>query len=247
MQYGLILIALLIGSCAKAEPALDDLIEQNTVANGGAVALDRISALEERSTITEPEYTTETIFVSDRTGRMRIDIYYQGERVFAESFDGEHGYQWRPADGQTNSSEEGTIALSHTPQFPGHIFRLKDMPAQGHSLTYVESFERAGQNLELLQLVLSDGFTTYLYLDPASGLIVGSRSTRALHVDVDASERQIEVTKSDFEETEGVLWPRHIQEADVNTGDVLVDVVINDVVINPEITEDFWSNLTARP
>ena len=87
---------------------------------------------------------------------MRVDIYAGGERVFAESFDGEAGHQWRPGEGQSAASAQGTIALSHTPQLPNHIFRLKDLEANGHRLRRIDSDRIDGVPLSPAMRISSD-------------------------------------------------------------------------------------------
>ena len=163
----ILLFALGAGGCApeaeplapagSAAPTLDSIIAQNTAALGGRAALDAIDNIIKHSLIVEGDDPVEAIFATDREGRMRVDIYAGGERVFAESYDGEAGHQWRPGDGQSAASARGTIALSHTPRLPNHIFRLKDLEANGHHLRPIGSDSIDGVSYSILRLTLSDG------------------------------------------------------------------------------------------
>src|SRR5437868_4932867 len=71
-----------------------------------------------------------------RDGRMRIDILKGGRRVYTEAYDGHRGWDLGN-DGTAPVTDSHGDALWHGTQFPGNIFTLKDLPAQGHKLDYV--------------------------------------------------------------------------------------------------------------
>ena len=150
--------------------SLVSLVERNTEALGGADALDAVQTMIKRSIVEEGEFRDVTVFATDRQSRMRVDIFADGDRVFAESYDGTTGYQWRPDTGPSEASEQGTVALSHTPELPNHIFQLKDLAENGHTLEYLEEETIDGVEYSVLKLTLSDGFETFLYLETAIGL-----------------------------------------------------------------------------
>ena len=162
------LIVLLVAGCGSDGPteatpgvptaSLPDIIAANTQALGGAAALDAVQSMVKTSLIEEGKHRDVAVFATDRQGRMRIDIYADSERVYTESYDGERGHQWQPDKGQSAASAAGTVAMSHTPHLPNHIFRLKDMEANGHALEWVG--EEHG--CHVLRLTLSDGFETFV-------------------------------------------------------------------------------------
>ena len=223
--------------------SLQKIIEQNSIALGGENSLDAIQSMEKRSNILEGEFDDETIFVVDRFGRMRVDIFAAGERVFAESYDGAKGHQWGPQKGQTPASVKGTVALSHTAQLPNHILRLKDMANSGHDLQYLESETIDGREYHVVQLVLNDGFKTYLFLDSITGFVTRSRNERALHVDVDDKIRVIEARMSDFRTVGDIVHPFKVEEIDLGTGEKLVDITLRSLTVNNDIPENYFTDL----
>lgn len=237
------------GAHSALEPAVDpaaDVIDQNTRALGGGPALDGVQTMVQRSRIVEGAYRDIAVFATDRSGRMRVDIFADGQRVFAESYDGEKAYQWSQRDGQSEASERGTVALSHTPQLPNHIFRLKDMAANGHSLELLEHEVIDGTEYSVLELTLSDGFETYLWVDRESGFVTRVRNTRALHVDVDDQERVIETRISDFRPVQGIVHPHRVEEVDLKTGETLVEIDLLSLELNQELPDSYFTDLVGE-
>ncbi len=219
--------------------SVSDIVAANTEALGGAVALDAVQTLVKTTLIEEGDYRDLAVFATDRQGRMRIDIYAGGERVYTESFDGQHGHQWRPGEGQSYSSALGTVALSHTPQLPNHIFRLKDMAANGHTLELL----REEENEHVLRLTLSDGFENFLLVDKRSGLIKGSRNRRSLHVDIDPEVKSLETRVSDFRTVTHIRHAHRVSEVDRATGEVLSCSTLLDVEVNAALSVSYFSDL----
>lgn len=220
-----------------------DAVELNTSALGGDVALDAVQTMIKRSLIEEGDYRDIAIFATDRQGRMRVDIFADGERVFAESYDGQLGHQWRPSDGQTVASERGTTALSHTPHLPNHIFRLRDVVANGHTLDFVETESTDGVEYIVLKLTLSDGFESFLFLDSSTGWVTRSRNRRALHVDVDDDEKVIEARMSDFRRVGDIIHPHRVVEVDLGTDEILTQITLQSLETNVELQAEYFDDL----
>ena len=222
---------------------ITDLVSKNTVALGGNLALDAVHTMVKRSLIEEGDNRVIAIFATDRLGRMRIDIFAEGERVFAESFDGQRGHQWSPKDGQTDASERGTIALSHTPQLPNHIFRLKDVVANGHQLEILGSESIDEIEYHVLKLTLSDGFENFLLIDSSNGRVTRTRNKRALHVDINDDEKDIETRMSDYRRVGDIMHPHRVVEVNMATGEVLVRLTLQAIELNKELPENYFSDL----
>ena len=223
-----------------------EIISRNTNALGGQTALDSVQTMIKRSLIVEGDYRDIAVFATDRKGRMRVDIFADDQRVFAESYDGESAYQWNPKDGQSAASERGTVALSHTPQLPNHIFRLKDLVANGHTLELLGHEEIDGADYSALKLTLSDGFENYLWADSKSGFVTRVRNTRALHVDIDDEEKVIETRISDFRQVRDIVHPHSVVEVDLRTGEKLVEVSLLSVELNKELPSNYFSDLVRE-
>ncbi|MDJ0709526.1 MAG: hypothetical protein QNJ14_04000 [Woeseiaceae bacterium] len=223
--------------------SIEHIVDKNSEALGGKEALDRVATMVKRSRIVEGDYRDIAVFATDRLGRMRVDIFADGERVFAESYDGEDAYQWRPKDGQSTASQSGTVALAHTPQLPNHIFRLKDVAANGHVLELLGHEEVDETKYSVLKLTLSDGFENYLWVDVESGLVTRVRNTRALHVDIDDEEKVIESRISDFRRVGDIVHPHRVLEVDLKTGETLVDVTLLSMDLNVELAGNYFRDL----
>ncbi|MDJ0654606.1 MAG: hypothetical protein QNJ40_10655 [Xanthomonadales bacterium] len=245
---------LLLAACASTtpiaekepDPGLAEFIMQNTRALGGAAALDGVQTMVKQSLIEEGDYRDVAVFATDRNGRMRVDLFADGERVFAESYNGQSGFQWRPDEGQSPASQRGTIALSHTPQLPNHIFRLKDMAQNGHRLELLQPEQREGRAFQVLRLTLSDGFETYLLLEESSGLVTRSRNRRALHVDINDQQKVIESRVSDFRRVGDIVHPHRVEEVDLKTGETLVRVTVHSVRLNVPLSAEYFDNLVSE-
>jgi len=76
---------------------LDSILSENARAQGGAQLAD-IQAVRIKLHIQEPTFEVEGVYTATREGRMRIDIYAGGQRVFAEGLmDGPEGvcaWEW---------------------------------------------------------------------------------------------------------------------------------------------------------
>jgi len=230
----------------ESEPLVSDLadiIAKNTAALGGDIALDAVQTMVKRSLIVERDHRIIAVFATDRLGRMRVDIFADGERVFAESYDGQGGHQWSPKDGQSAASERGTVVLSHTPQLPNHIFRLKDAVAKGHHVELLGRESIDDTDYDVLKLTLSDGFENFLWVESSSGLVKRVRNKRALHVDFDDEEKTIENSISDFRRVGDIVHPHRTIEVDLKTGETLVQITLQELEINKNLPERYFSNL----
>lgn len=259
MKYSIVILSFLMVAChSKKENkngsedrliTLEEIIKANTDQLGEVDIIDGVNAIEVISLKKEASYNDSIVFVADRNGRMRIDIYDRNsdtkERVFSESYDGSEGYQWSPAKGQEAASEKGKIALSHTTQYPGHILQLKDMKSAGHNLQLVDSESIDGALYHIIALTLSDGFKSYYYLDANSFLISKIRSKRALHVDIDSTQQLIEVQHLNHKKIKGITKPFKIIETDIVKDTLLMESVILEYNFNPSIADRFYRDLTT--
>jgi hypothetical protein len=92
------------GTWKAPDVGLPDLIARNTEARGWRAAIEAVHSLEVNLRIVEPTYSADGVWRVDRKGRMRIDVFIAGKRVFTEAFDGRHGWQLRSREPGTTSS-----------------------------------------------------------------------------------------------------------------------------------------------
>ena len=232
MKYLLLFAPLLfLGACtaespdrpgeAPAKPAsLDELLACNDAAVGGE-ALRALQRVEYDLHIQEPTFEVEGTYVADRAGTARIDIFADGERVFSEGWDGQAG--WQLPQGETTpqpTSEQGSAALRHGLEQPGHLWTLRDMPRLGHTVRE-DSTAGAADGERIVQLTLQDGFETWYGIDTETCLITRKRNFRAFHPDVDSTQTWVESRLADHRTQDGITKAWTSYTLDLATGDTL--------------------------
>jgi hypothetical protein len=228
----------LLPACAGSAESmsLDELISRHTLARGGAEAIESVRSIEIRLRIVEPTFHVDGRYVATREGRMRIDILQDGQHVFTEALDGEHGWSWSPgAASPTEGSAQGNAALRHGMEFPFKLYGLHELQRRGHRLDLLGMQMLDGIDYYQLQLTLDDGFQVQYFLNPESWLIERSREARALHVDIDPEPQWIETVFSDYRPTGGVLYPWHQVERKLDSGEVLSTGTVTAIEINPSL------------
>jgi len=234
-------IALL--GCDRHPLTVDDVIERNTRATGGAAAIEAVQSIEVNLHIVDPGFEVDGIYRAARPGRMRIDVQTGGKRVFTEAFDGENGWHVGDDDEREDASPKATAALRHGVQLPGKLFGLHELKEHGHRVELVGREKLDGIEYYALRLTLSDGYTTTLYVDPESWLITRRRDVRPLHVDVDPTPTTIEQRSSDFREVSGVRFAFASTEIDLKTGKQLESAKVSTIKVNPPLNESIFEKL----
>jgi hypothetical protein len=239
-----VIVALLTaGGCAgvrpqHAEESLEDLIAKNTAARGGASAIESAHTVAVRLRITEPKFTVDALYQASRAGRMRIDVFANGARVYSEGYDGKRAWQLpQDANHAADASPSGAAALRHGLELPINLRGLHEMRARGHQLTLRGRELVDGTNYYLVELRLDDGFSTYLYVNPSTYLIDRMRDIRALHPDADPMTRWIEQRYEDFRTVDGRMLAFKSSQVDLRTGQVMQTTAVLEVTTNPPLTE----------
>lgn len=228
-------------SPAPDDVSLEELVRRHTEAVGGEAALDSVRRLRVDLRIVEPELTVDAVYRVDRRGRMRIDVFADGRRVFTEAYDGDEAWQMGTDSATvTRAEDQAAAALWHGTQYPNNILALNDMEKQGHNLALAGRDTLEGVAYHVLRLTLSDGSETDWYVHPGTWRIERRRDVRALHPDQDATERRIETRWSDFRPVAGVLRPFRSRQVDLATGEVLQRTEVKRIEVNPEFPDDVF-------
>ena len=227
-----------IGSCVLSatlaqDLTLEQLIEKHTKAIGGRQAIAQVRSIEFALTITEPQFTVDAIYRADRTPRMRIDIYADGNRVFTEAYDGRKAWQIGDDGVPSEPGEKGTAALRNGVLLPGKLFGLHESGLTGNKLKLVGRETVAGTNFHVIELTTSSGDAQMLYISPDTWLIERTRLKKALHPDVDPTEQWLETRFSDFRKSDGVLRSYSHVEVNLESGAIVQTVRVREIVSNP--------------
>jgi outer membrane lipoprotein-sorting protein len=238
------LSTILIAGCSKSDsPSLDEIVDRNAKAMGGRAAIEAVQSIQIDLHIKDPSFEVDGTYYAARPGRMRIDVSAEGEHVFTEAFDGQRGWQWEGKGEQKPATEKGAAALRYGVELPGKLFGLHELKARGHTLKLIGREQIDGVNYYALQLILNDGYTVSLYVDPGSWLITRRRDVRPLHVDVDPTPTTIEQISSDFREVNGVKFPFATTETDIKAGKLLESTTTKNVKINPPLPPTIFDQL----
>jgi hypothetical protein len=240
----LVASGLVLTGCAGLErsaPTLGELIDRHTEARGGRAAIEAIRSLEVKLRIVEPTYSADGVWRVDRRGRMRIDVFIEGKRVFTEGFDGARGWQQPGGEEPAKAaSPGGNAALRHSGQLPTNILGLHEMTGHGHRLEYAGLERVEGVAYHVVLLTLDDGFVTRYYLDPTTFFIARARVHKALHPDLDPTPTTIETVWSDFRTVAGVRFPFRAADTDLATGKRLQTTTLLSVTPNAPVDDSLF-------
>ncbi len=217
----------------RQAPTVDEVISRHTAAVGGRAALAAIHSVTFALHITEPHSVVDAVYVADRRGRMRIDVYAGGQRMYSEGYDGRAAWAWhqRAPQGEPETAS-ATAALRHGVQLPGKVFGLHELRGRGIAIDLVGRDVVAGTDYFVLRLTFPDGFTTELYLNPETFLIERQRDRRALHPDLDARATWLETQYSDFRAVGGTIHAFRDRQVDWRTGEVLSTTEVRSLDVN---------------
>jgi hypothetical protein len=164
------LSTILISGCSKSSDSLslEEIVERNTDAMGGRAAIEAVQSVQIDLHIKDPSFEVDGTYYAARPGKMRIDVGAEGKHVFTEAFDGHSGWQWEGKGEQNPATEKGTAALRHGVELPGKLFGLHELKGRGHKMKSIGREQIDGVNYYALQLILNDGYTVSLYVDPNS-------------------------------------------------------------------------------
>lgn len=218
-----VLAGLVIPGCSgaeetEAELSVEQVIARHIEAIGGADAIDAIRNIHIQPEIVEPEFTLLGDYRATREGRMRVDVFIGGERVFSEGIDGDGGWQQNGAGADfTDTTPLARAALERGIDF--NLFGLHDLAARGHRASLFGREEIDGVDYYVIHVAMDEGFERFYYINPGTWMIERHREISALHPDINSEERPAETIENNFQEFCGVLRPTETRKIDRETGD----------------------------
>jgi hypothetical protein len=208
-------------AAATAQPVtLDEIIARTTEAVGGTEALRALSNMRLIAEWTENGTAFRGDYRATRDGRMRIDVYVDGNRVFSEGIDRTGAWEQRgPNAAPAAVGDAPREALAHgiAYRFDGIWFARE----QGRTVALQGEELVDGVRYQIVRLAFPDGFETYFYVNPTSGLIERQRDRRAYHPSNDPTQIRVEVVMADFAPLCGVQVARAQRDVNLGTGATL--------------------------
>lgn len=228
------MIPLVVGA---EDLTLQQVIDKCTEAAGGKQAIEAVKSIAITLNIEEPKFSVQGHYVADRKLRMRIDVHAEGKRVYTEAYDGKTGWEMGEKGAATEATALGTAALWHGIVKPGKLFGLSEQEGLGNHLELEGRELVDGVNYYVLKLTLKDGFVVHYFVNPDTWFLERNRDTRALHPDLDTTEKLTEARNSDFRKVDGVVYAFKSTTVDLKTGTVLSTDTISEIKINPDLDE----------
>lgn len=225
----------LYGSTSPKVPTLAEVVQCNARA-AGAGALAALGAVAYRLEIAEPGFIAQAYYRVTREGRMRIDIHVDGDRVFSEGHDGKTAWSWKAGDDHAvPAGEQGEAALRHGVEQPGHLYALIHLPDNGHQMRLAGMDNDGDREYAVIEVILSDGFRQWYWVNRESCLIERNRSFRAFHPDLDSTEKWVETRFSDFRDIDGVTRAFTSENVDLASGEILGTTRILEYIPDPDL------------
>lgn len=234
-------MALLSGCGRTSSVGIEQIVANNRRAVGSGA---RVNSLQMDLAMQDAGRNLDAVYQVTRDGRMRIDIIADGQRVYTEAFDGKKGWDM-DQKGNATIDAHGE-ALWHGTQFPGGVFNLEDMAANGHKLELVGREVVDEVNYEVLKLTLSDGFETYRYINPATWLIDRARDFRAFHPAVNGQKTWVETVWSDYRPVQGVMRAFTSVNNDLTSGKVLARQTVKTIAVNADLAPSIFQMPVPR-
>lgn len=219
---------------AERTVSLPELLDRHEDALGAPL---RSAQIELR--IEEPTFTVTATYVAHRDGRMRIDVFDEGLRVFSEALDGDGGWQWQAGGGAMALSDAGRATLERG--IVGNLYGLHERPSLGYLLELQGVVTIDGRCYWKVLSRAPDGFEKLLFLDTATALVEREQEVSALHPDVDEAKQTVLTRVSDFRSQDGRTLPFRSEKVDAVTGDWLQRIRITRFVADPELPDEIFA------
>jgi len=225
--------------------SLAEIVRRNTLARGGAAALDRIRSLTSAVAIEEGAQKLNGMYAATAARLVRVDIYAGGKSVFSEGIDDRGAWNWSPGQPPKPSVESGRAALLNGAE--NHLFGWHRFAERGHKLALMPPADVDGVAHQVVEVRYTTGQVSYFYLDPATWLIVRRRDERAYHPDIDPTKQKVETRFSDFRKVDGTVFSHHDGDFDLATGKLIASFRASDRRINPPLAANHFDRDRRAP
>jgi hypothetical protein len=193
-------------SAPQAPLTIDQILEKNIEASGGRAALEKITSITARGTISVPDAGVEgTIQLYQKAPNKALTIVDLGGMQQREGFDGAIGWSDDPQNGVR---EKAGVELAEAKR--GAVFSRELRMKELFKTLTVKGREKVGAaDAYVVEAVPAEGTPATLYYDATSGLVIRQLVTRQSPqgpIDVD-------VALEDYRAVDGVKRPFRIRQA----------------------------------
>jgi len=217
----------------KQARLIDQLVERNLDARGGASAWEAVSTLQLSGRIDVGQgMNLPYVLEQKRPGKMRLEFVFDGETA-VQAFDGKVGWKVLPFLGRRHPepmTETELRAAAGTSDLYGLLF---DYEARGHTVELLGQEMVAGRDAYKLKVILPGGAERWVYLDAKTALEIKVEALRTLA----GRARRVETFYQDWQATEGLLIARR-QETQTEGDKESHFFTVERVQVNPTLADD---------
>jgi hypothetical protein len=234
LLFGLLMCGL--AARVVSAPTLEQLVDQNIEARGGAAALAAMKSLKIQGKLLIQDGQFELLYVQTvrRPSSIRTEATIQG-LTQVQAFDGTTGWQINPFQGRKDperlSTDDIKSLVETVADFDG---ALVDWQKKGNQLDYLGTEDIDGTLAHKIKLTRPSGDTEYVYLDPDHFLEIRLLSQRTEH----GVQVETETDLGDYEKIDGVLIPFSVESGLKGSSD-RQKLVVNKADVNAK-TDDAW-------
>jgi hypothetical protein len=191
------------------QPTVDELVDKNIAAKGGATALNSLQTLRATGKLLLPvqgRIELGYLQIRKRPDEVRTEASLQGMTQI-EAYDGKEGWKVSPFFGRKDPermSADDVKALVEDTEMGGP---LADWKAKGSTVEYLGTEDVDGTPAHKLKVVRKNGDVSFVYLDPDHFLEIRIVTQRTRH----GAYEEVETDLGDYEKAAGVFVPTSIE------------------------------------
>ncbi|MEZ5756747.1 MAG: hypothetical protein R3D86_00845 [Emcibacteraceae bacterium] len=235
------------GKESDKELSYDRFMEKHIAAMGGRQAIEAVKTVDVELEISEPDTSAikqvagrsvRAHYCASREGKMRIDVYVDGERVFTEALSSPDS-GWELNGGEEvakSSSEEGRIALLNG--IYSNLYGLHELVNVGYKLEFQGLQQLMAQTYYAIDVTSPNGKSERQFFDPKTYLKTASMDESALHVDVDPTKTVNVSMSSDYRSVDGLMRSFAGEVIDMGQNKVIQNTKILKIEFNKELDEN---------
>jgi hypothetical protein len=212
------------------------LLDRHVAAIGGEAPYQGLQNLRSQVNITEQGAIVRGDYRATRDGRMRIDVYYEGERFFSEGIDAKGAWQQAGEGAPVEAVDVGPAARLKR-GIDLRFNSLASIARSAQSTRFLGIQERDGTAFESVEIVDQGGHSRTYLIEPESGIVTRMIEREALHPDADPTENNEEEIRLDFTETCGILGHTRTRTINMDTDEELQSSEIISVECNLDDVE----------
>jgi hypothetical protein len=212
--------------------AVNQVVDQNVAARGGAEAWQAVSSLRLTGKMDVGKgMRVPYVLEQKRPSKMCLEFVFDGETA-VQCSDGQAGWKLEPFRGRTSPEPMTEAELREVAGSADLYGLLFDYAARGHTVEPLGQEPVEGRDAFKVKVTLPGGAVRWVYVDAESGLEVKVEALRT----VGGRELRVDTFYYDWEATEGLLIPRRQRTRTEGSSEVHM-LTVETVQVNPPLDD----------